>query len=180
MPFPKGLAALVLASLAVIPLGLRAEVLQIKGLKVARDLACAAGEAVTIDGIEHELTVTGPCGPVTVTGARHRIVIEQATELKVNGHEHQLQAGSATALELAGQGSRLKAAIRPSAPSEAASARAPVVVMGSRQIVDLALETAIQLRLTGFQNRVEWTLAEGVAEPALNVAGAEHAARRKR
>ena len=47
--------------------------------------ACAEGENIDVSGTNNHVTLTGPCGEVTVSGLGQSVTVETAQEISVSG-----------------------------------------------------------------------------------------------
>ncbi len=172
---------------------LQAESLEVAGMSTSRDISCSAADTLSIRGVEHRLTVRGPCQSIEISGMGHRISFEEADYLEIAGTKHQITGGSVSRLNLSGQSNRLVATIRPAAAERVAAARqktatgrsepkdaAPdVEVAGVNQILELSLTGPTRLLVSGARNQVAWTRAAGIADPSLKVMGSHHTLRRR-
>ena len=58
------------------------------GIGQTRAHACKAGENVDVGGTDNELTLTGPCGAVTVAGLSNEVTLDTAASLEVSGRNN--------------------------------------------------------------------------------------------
>lgn len=179
LPDLARVAAMAMA-MTLIPALSQAEPLEIAGVNVARDITCRAGDKLEIRGVDHELTIRGRCDAIQLSGANHRIVFEAAGVVEIAGSEHTITGGALSLLSLSGIGTLVTSGVRAGPDSGADPTRAVVGIAGSRQRVELALESATSITISGVRNTVEWTTVPGVSDPALKIVGSEHSARRKR
>lgn len=165
------LAAIAAATLAMTA-GASAEDLEISGVGISRDLACADGQSVVIAGADHKIVLEGRCGTVTVQGTGHALSFETADSLVVSGAENAIDGGTTGALRVEVTDNRVKTTVGPAGTGR-------IDVSGADQTLELALAGPTRLTVKGSGHKVTWTAEPGVKAPSVSASGIDNAIRRR-
>lgn len=139
----------------------------ITGIEQQREADCGQGANVIIDGAGHEITLTGTCGKVAITGIRQKVTIEKAEELIIDGAESEITLASpAQTIGVFGNGQKLDARL--------AGENAALEVGGHAHKVNVTLHSQARINVHGIQNEVSWTLEDGAPKPRLTMEGHAH------
>jgi hypothetical protein len=85
------------------------------GLGGKQTFACARGQAIEVNGMGQQVTLTGECGKVTVAGTDNEVQLEAASAISVSGVNNQVtwrRGVSGKAPSIARSGLRNKVAKR--------------------------------------------------------------------
>lgn len=166
--------ALLGCCLLVAPLVVHAEAsaagepLDIEGLNITRTVDCQ-GQDVSLSGEGNTLTLKGQCGEVTVYGSHHRLVLDSAQALNINGLGSVTTVKGAVArLSIGGGYQQVQANVRGS------EGLAKVDAYGYGAKARLTLLSPANIAVGGSNQQVYWSRAAGVAEPKTLVSGADN------
>lgn len=143
----------------------------IEGVGLSRDIPCN-GENIGIYGAQNHIELTGKCGRVIIHGDSHEVTLEQAGELALSGIGHTVFAESTGGLVVETTDHVVTATIASDASP------ASVIVNGADQTLNLTLASEAQIEIGGFNQVVNWSLAEGAPEPRINASGIGHSVNR--
>ena len=146
-----------------------AEPLELDGVGISRDVPCN-GRDVNITGNGNHIRLTGDCGAVSVYGSQHRVTLDSAENLGVSGIDNQVVAkGHVGGLVVDTSDNRVEATIKAATPP------ARVQVDGAEQVLQLKLESAVEMEINGADHQLDWS----GEEPAISTSGAGHRIERR-
>lgn len=166
MPFRA--VALCLATLAMgLPALANEADVSITGTGQQREAHCAQDANVIIEGASHDITLTGACEKVAVTGIGHKVTIEKANELIIEGTQSAVTLASpAETIGVFGDSQKLEAPLH--------GENAALEVGGHAHKVKTTLRSASRINVHGVQNEVSWKLENGAPRPRLTMEGHAH------
>jgi hypothetical protein len=164
-------AALCLLALAfaaqAVPAQANEPEVSITGAGQERDADCAAGNSVVITGNAHTINLTGACETVAISGIGHKVTIEQARDVTVDGTKSEVTLrGPARTITVFGDSQKLTGALE--------GKDAVLEVGGHAHEVAIALRSASSLKVHGVQNVVQWTQENGAVKPRVTLEGYGH------
>ncbi len=143
----------------------------IEGIGLAQNIPCE-GRDIGIYGSGNKIDLTGTCGNVVVHGDSHQVSIEKAKALTLSGADHTVSAASIADLSVQTTGHVVTATL------DGNGAPAKVQVNGAEQTLNLTLASETSIDIAGTDQVVNWSLADGVAEPKIEIGGIDNAVNR--
>ncbi len=134
-----------------------AEEVTVTGYNQVLELECNSADLI-VEGLEHQVDVTGPCQSVTVSGLQNVLVFDSAGQVTFSGANNQ------TTGAIVGAG--------PMGEPDVAFA-------GVDNVLTLRFDRAAVVEMSGSGNRLFWSTGAGVPAPQVRIIGENNTAQQQ-
>lgn len=141
--------------------------LEINGTNISRDVTCNSND-IGVYGAQNTVHIKGKCKTLTVHGAGHKVVFEDAHTLDISGADNQVSEGAAANVTIAVTGNIVDISLN------STENNAKLDVSGDKNTAKVALKSRASIEMSGSNNLVEWTKPDNIPDPDTSIYGADN------
>lgn len=151
----QSLAVILVGAFATLaPFAPRAQEVTVTGYNQVLELGCDAAVLV-VEGLEHQVNVTGPCEAAVISGVQNVVVFESAGQVTLGGANNRV-TGAVTGTRITNE--------------------VDVSFAGVDNVLALRFDRAAAVDIAGSGNRLVWSTAPGVSAPQVRIIGENNTA----